>query len=96
MNDKTIIESMAPIDWCCFIMGQYYKISRFNRVLVFRLGEWVSTQGVSLKEVYRAIEERNSDITKPIRRRQYVTKNYKKDALNARIARDERMKIRRT
>jgi len=41
----------------CFLDGQFYKIGRFNRVFVYRNGEWVFTDGVTIEKLIREIHK---------------------------------------
>ncbi len=69
--------SLQPGDCICSISGQYFKIGRFNRVFVYRMGEWVVTRCTAIKAVHKAIDQQLHDrkeiITEPAERRQHVT-----------------------
>ena len=54
----------------CFYMGQYCKIGRNNKVFVYRNGEWVFTNGVTVDQVVKEVNRQKIEsITKPGRRR---------------------------
>ncbi len=75
-NEKLDPLPAPPPDYDCFLSGQYLKIGRFNRIFVFRLGEWVITHGISLEAVHRSIEEQahKIDVIAPVERRKYPRK----------------------
>jgi len=70
---ENITLEYQPENWVCYICGQYFKISKFNRVLVWRNNEWTSTRGTTIEDVYNAIEEKNKDILSAREKRKYVT-----------------------
>jgi len=63
------MNKVGPEGAHCFLDGQFYKIGRFNRVFVYRNGEWVFTNGMTLeklsREIHRlALEEDSERATK--------------------------------
>ena len=65
--------SVGPDGAHCFINGQFFKVGRFNRVFVYRNGEWVFTKGMTVDRIGREIQKQEiEETTKSAKKSRYV------------------------
>jgi len=69
MKDKN---KPNPDGWQCYILGQYYKVGRFNKPYVYHSSGWVLTRSITVKTIQRHIKIKNSPSLSKEEKRKYV------------------------